>query len=1624
MVDLIDPLQSNSRQAQSGVSLLPDPASQDAGVQYDSKKAEEKAAMAHFALGDKFSPGLPALREKYETGRGSEVDNMAVQRSKAVQTEVNRTLVDDFFNNRPNPGEPLNEEETVSLQSLMDLQPRANPNTALHEQLAEKYYSTAISQAMEDSDEDLATVVDENPQKAGEIMDFHVKDLTTVNLIYDQLEKLQTRDDSTAKVISDFMEKFVPGKETYELFQLDDDLQEESLPDESFLPGKNLKDKFDHFYSLPAEAQAELLPRIVDALAERNTLTAASFLARLVSYPQAEERFENLMGALDLVDITTATGVAAGAFKLGLLMKTSQAILRGAVRRPLGVTKALDSIADVTQSAHIKAKNRIRRKAKNLPETTDIDGVFETVPSLFNPRAVLSGSDESLSALTQSRLLTLFRKNGHRLMGAIDDTATIQRLREGDIDGVLLALRDQVTTEFPNVADKIIDVKPAKRASDTLTGTDVFEVTFGNLNGELFTSKRAAEKTARDFYQLPKGYEIRPKGARWEIAHRTTVDERSPGINKLELSSEEISPQTGSYIRELIRRFETPLDTFSVAGREDRLKATLGGSRLLGLTRGVDEVFRSLPRRGRNDLATFLNKEKNVVNEAGTQGKFRDNLGELQDAWRKEFDRSPTANEVAAYFTYRQLNDMDWVVRNFSALSAKSRRNIKNVTTSLPNQEQFTFEGSLVGKEALRSDETAGVLVVRGNGQHSYIRTSTPEARAEINKMIDKNGYRMVQASPKGQDAIQNNSRFRKTVGSGNVNFVLTKSPKASRLNSKQIDYEPGGHIVYQEGNFTVQPKIHHERDPNTGTLVANNYQGDNALFWWRTAAEAKKYTPRINEARQILKSGIGRGKNLTGPASRRLKEHLAEHLPFWSVSDFKRLFREFKEDAAFSVNDDFVPTEWGKNSSQTNNLKEKYPMFRDETNSSYNLYSEMNQTFLGDRNAPLLTVKERGSQGSPMMRLDRAPTLDAFPSLERGLNSLLENKFLDNLKFNAATRFIKEFGDVLDTRATRERMLRNPLPYLFSSSFRRDADPAKVRAAQNHLRATKELLNVDNHTNRILRRMKSNLADSIYGVSGQRGVGFAEGALSKIKDPTAFLRAGAFHMTLGMFNPVQLFVQGTTFVHIMALGGARNAAAAAPAAWMMQFAKHTLEPKVLDSLADKATSFGWRKDHWLEANEALQRSGFNTLGREQAMLDNAFDPQFLSTRSGRALDGAAVFFNFIETALRHGAYAASYRRWRVNNPKKKFNEAAETEVLKDAQKFSVDMTADANAMWQKGWASIPTQFWSYSTRMTEQFLSKRLTNRERARIIGFYSAAFGIPAAAAIPTNFPFTEFVRDKLNEEGIDVDDTVFETFRDGILSTALEAIGGTDFDVSGRLSPEGLGVGQSIWDLTTGDKTTMELLIGIGGGRLGETVRAAFAPFHRHMLSLGEPDSESAPWVSPEEARQVLNKISSIKQIERAFFAINYEAYYTSQGRLTALSTPDEGVFSAITGLTPDYIAQVYSLKRVTQDQRDFKNKVRREIQKEYSALLRALQREDLSTAMEAERTMGAWFQGGGFTPEERADTYTALQNQNRELLDSLDSEYVDGVIEKRMERATMMQKMKEERLREMGVVGEE
>jgi hypothetical protein len=211
---------------------------------------------------------------------------------------------------------------------------------------------------------------------------------------------------------------------------------------------------------------------------------------------------------------------------------------------------------------------------------------------------------------------------------------------------------------------------------------------------------------------------------------------------------------------------------------------------------------------------------------------------------------------------------------------------------------------------------------------------------------------------------------------------------------------------------------------------------------------------------------------------------------------------------------------------------------------------------------------------------------------------------------------------------------------------------------------------------------------------------------------PVTAIKSITFDMMLGMFNPVQYFIQSSgMFIpfHLHPLTGAKITP---------QFlALRTLSGAGMETVGKLAKSMGLNGEEFQTLWHSWHRSGV-----PDSILENADFGHYLGTKGAyyspsmmRSMrDKSRMFYNAGELNNRMYAYVMAFNRmadkhgWDLT---KRLSDTQIKEVNQEALRLGINFGAGNRARWQQGIMSIPTQFWQVGHKYVENIMNGLLDN-------------------------------------------------------------------------------------------------------------------------------------------------------------------------------------------------------------------------------------------------------------------------------------------------------------------------
>lgn len=1525
-------------------------------------------------------------------------------------------------------GEPLTDEER-DFVTQGPLDPRLyDPRTIMEVEYGRRFVDHTLGAKQEPENPYLRGMTRE-PNATTWEADVASENITRVQIAKTLLEDMDARasQDSYVKQGWDTLKTFIPGSSIWYASHLMNNSPVSNLQ----LPGSSLQDKIQYLYQLPSQAFGPTLKAAAEDMYARNPVEAQMFLNAVIKYSTMSKHLDNIFGAVDLF---TAGQVGVGAAKalgkgLGIgvgkavtAVQTTQDVrrVRAAMRAtveaqgetgPTDPVAVLTTVGDIPKAAELSVIDKL--KAVNLigDPHADAQQIIRSTPSIFNFGQYLKYPG-SLAREAAQRLYDQVVENSQDLLDALGRSmkAQVARLPEQARGAAFASAERNIRGLYNRPNDMILDVIQ-HRSEQTLANVDTLEARFGrapvpetpgvtlpqstNLGAIQQLQREAMHKRS---VELALG---KPEGLLFDSPEQALLYDRD--FLKLGVTPDDIKPQGSGYyiskifpvredadtVRDLLQSLDnkTPIslanmffggirsaeDTTSVFQRNARHIATHAPQALQATILNKAKGIGVLAKGERKQLERILSVNRDMPNPdtPGMRGYFFKSQEEFETAWQELFKKLPSDAQTKAYWTYLQLSDFDYLLRNLSVYRDKMRQgremfSFYNRTDPLRERVSTPyFEGRTVSDLPWTSREGFNIWSVDKSGVGKFLDYHLdPDEVKALAPKIQSGELKVTQV------ADPQNRPLADTIGNGNaVHFIISPEVMSRRLDWKQIIYNPGGHVIYPNPWYVKQPNI------LKGYKGLLNYYGDKTVFNFATEAQARRYSEAMDKARQMVL--LGKDADLP--------DFLANNLPY-NTAQFKALFRE---DGPLSLDHPIVHTKSGENSLksvyQGKTVAEYYPQLRDHYNSSYNLNLGLDKEFLADKDAILPTIRQGESEGKPLFSLEPARQLDPFSSINRALGSAIRQRWINDYKTAAIESWIREFQGVFTTGKL-ENIRRNPTYFFFHPEFDTSIqDKAMLAAAKTARDNVINFIGARSELGGKVEYVRQKVMDMIYSAFGDKpqsalgGLTAADWAQTSLmplmRDPARYLRNMAFHLKLGLFNPLQMFMQAQSLAHVMAIAGPGEGLRSTGIAFLlrrMAMGGWTEDEQLINHMGGLASKWGWwNKDNFAEMYHLMRSTGFGHVMGETAWRDDIFDPRLFRSTFGKILDAGTIPFAEGERAVRLAGFAQAYKDWRVAaGANATLDREAVGTIMTRADQYNINMSRASMAAWQRGILSIPFQFSTFTKNLFEQMLpglifGNRLTRGEAFSAFLTYGALYGIPVTLGAETLWPMYETIKKEALDRGINVNDTWYKNlFFEGILSTMLTAATGQHYNFAQRLGPSPIDI---LHQAMSGQKTIVDIVGGPAFGVMNDLVSSA-SPAFKAALSWFHDDGTTFP-LRAEDFLDVVKNATTASNLLKAYLAVSTGRYFSRKDRYVSDVTPLDGVLMAASGLSPMELSDSYLKEAMMADDSRFKRQIEPYVIRNFNSAMQALRNNDPETAAMYLARSKTWQEAGQFQPHE-------------------------------------------------------
>lgn len=1012
-------------------------------------------------------------------------------------------------------------------------------------------------------------------------------------------------------------------------------------------------------------------------------------------------------------------------------------------------------------------------------------------------------------------------------------------------------------------------------------------------------------------------------------------------------------PETGFYTNTLNVKTNNVLSRFLLGARQRSDEFLANRAQVSENTRNkvVNDHVRQLFKDIRIDPAS-TDRVSQLWALGDSQKKWFD-LDEANIWYQRGFGRDISPREWKAYQGLKDINDFEYAMRN----------DIRYKELAIQGYETVSFDAG--GKYF---DQLSGVVddgfnrPIRGRAYNRSTGGYSSSLSADEIQRLKDEGYVMVHLSdvqelPNGRE----------------LSSIIMRRDELNRsaLSRNQLPYRSGGHRIYKEKNFVKQAVRTIDEDGNEIWKSPKTYMVG-------TKAEADEWAKSMEAARRIAIS--------SNPDLKAIDDIFAGRPGFPTAEDF--MSDKYNKDYPFqSMFDRDLPSEY-------DNLDRAF--FQGDPD------EEGITSYL--RTHGRLYYSQKGDEALVDWQGAQAPTLNAYESVNRAFMNIANLSSFNDYKLTSVERWLKKFDNYIDSSSVPANA--SGIQRFLDGKASKGSVRDNVRQAMEDQRdIIKRNLGWKTEMDSRFEEMSRRFSEFVMGsdpTSLRHGASRAAFNWFEDKNPIQSLRGMAFDLKLGMFNPVQLFLQAGTFLAITAIDPVNAGKSVITNPLLRRYLMRGAGDETLNAYIKagyhKAAGFS-SPEEFQTFMRAAKSSGFFSINESHSLV-NAMGPNTVNLVGNKVQDIRQMgrfFFNEGETINRMSAYRVAWDR-----TLKKYGgpEGIDTqgpgaegflnEVFGEAEKFAFSMSRPSQASWQQGITSIPTQFFAYQARMMEMMFGGQLSKAERARLIMTQALLYG---ASGVPLAGVMSDLLKAKTGEAP-DIN-TPLGIIDRGFMDWAINATTGADVLAGQRLGT-GRFLGDTVGDLfgfsKYGETNTMDVL---GGATysITEDVLKSIAPFLKYVTA--ESGGNTGMPLTERALKELAMNISSVSNVMKAHLIFNYGLYTTSKGRIMADDVPQANAFAQLLlGAAPAESDQISAMMSYQKNKTKITEEATRVIEQYRTEIVTYPERAD-ELSVEINAFVGM------LDPIVRRDALSRARNPEASLLDSLDERMAKEMAERDM-----------------------
>lgn len=1217
---------------------------------------------------------------------------------------------------------------------------------------------------------------------------------------------------------------------------------------------------------------------------------------------------------------------------------------------------------DVEKAATTKATKEVIEKFAGKPDT--IEDVIDPLTSNFRfmERSAADNPGRGNQNLV-NMLIQGTRNLRENLMERLATVIKVDRLPE---------LQKLLPEELEKVKADVKNSTPGFHVADVsdpyfhtpFVNSPSVDLKIFNNDGNLFRSRGAAEAFAEHRgLKIPENnIEPAQNGLGWYLRVRKGLDTSSTSVWK-DFFVKTKDPAGAGWARAFLNWLVTPEETLSAANRANRKAAVYGNTVLFEVAKPQLRAIKSLrrgaleidPETGKavgrqffgnakrwSDFMQVLNAARKEPDAAGKPGKFFETTEELQNYYKNHIKRTADNAEVQAYWAFKNLVEMDRVLRDLRVVTNKWAKGAQSHTVSWFNKEGQVVDGPRfdgITKRAMPTSD-AQVLVLGKNAGEEYIIPTGQLAGGKLSKWSRKSRQidKELEAGTKQIVQLYNSEErpFNALLGRDEkIQYVVVDSGRMQTgdILYNQLPRRGGGHWDLEHEFYIKQPKIIREK---VGEAWRHWYEGDITIMPISIRKLGHEVVEHLNAIREHLKADD------IASARKYLEDHPILGLTFKEVHSWFRPSKHpetgeilpprlSKEDKIEVVRNNTLLVDANAD------LRHQYANFHDGTKEG-NPARQAQVAYTGERDSfDLYSVNNWGTKHNPLYSYEPSAFVDPIETMTRGLSRIINSTFMDDYKDFAVNRWVAQASsflknDLREIAAVPHYVFHNPV---WTDPRNNALDISRMKATNWQVR---QMLGLRSGITNGIENAVQTFVDKVYEKSPSLAKMIDSDSLAKtINDPTKWMRSLAYHTNLGFYAVYQTLVQAQTYSLIAALAP-RAVAAGTSAAMMHQWAR--LNPGAvehLDAMLSKLQIPGlknWKKGEFTEAWHELKNAGFGNIQADQLQLSGEAMSQKLIAPLGKdILDGMTFFFKEGERSVRYGAWYTAFKEFRHDNPFGRITNTERLQILNRADDLYANMSKASSSMLQHGVLATTTQFLSYQARIAELFLGSRTSLLDKARIVATMSMLYGVPMGSIGVAGLPLADYFRKTAQDHGYIVGENFAKTlFMEGIPSVVTAWLSSPDGDINkgqfynygGRYGYQGL-----MQDILRPDESWWKLWMGAGGSKVKDII-SDFDPFLKSMV---HNDVVFPRTLS--DYTDIAREINSVNTAFKGITAIMLgKAMSKKDMVLTDNITVPQALFMAGSGLQKQEVSDVFLRNWSEKDWKEYRENASKMFQQEF------------------------------------------------------------------------------------------